>query len=774
MLYFLTDALVLGCINAIMVVGLNLQYGYSGLLNFAFYVYVAVGAYVAAITTMGRSTVPGVTYALGWTLPWWVGLILGGLVAAALGALVFLLTVRRLRSDYLAIVTVAVAFILWNLIDSYQPLFDGDTGLFNVPQITGGADLSTEAYSAIMLGVSAALLALFVWVSRRIFRSPFGRLLRSIREDEQVTAAFGRVTWKPQIAVFTIGSFLAGIAGGLLIFYISAWSPAAFLPLESFVLLAALVVGGSGNYWGALLGAFVLIEALAEAARYVPNFGNAANVGALRDMVIGLVLILMLRYRPEGIFPERWLRWYRSNPVPPAQPDESSRTIPAYSGTPTETSKPSDKHPPLHKESLHKALPPPAAARPTVAPIPGQRRADGSGSGPDKALPPPAVARPTAAPIPGQGPADGSGSRPGEELPLPAVARPAVVPIPGQRPEDGSDSRLGEELPLPAVARPTAAPILGQRPEDGSDSRMGEELPLPAVARPAVAPIPGQGPADRTDSRPDAGNVLLDIRDVVYSYGGVRAVAGCSFGLDRGTVTGLIGPNGAGKSTLVEILSGRLTPQSGEVVLEGRGVGGRGPERMSRLGVARTFQTARVLAHLPVLENVMIAAPAQRGESPLAALFWQRGWRDQETALRGEATELLGWLGLSSHLDRPSGSLSGGQRRLMEIARALMAHPRLLLMDEPTAGVYPETSQLIARRVREIAEAGVTVLLIAHNMAFLSWVADEVVVMAEGKVLTRGSLEQAREHKDVIAAYLGAGAVGDAVGPRPSSVGGGE
>jgi branched-chain amino acid transport system ATP-binding protein len=267
--------------------------------------------------------------------------------------------------------------------------------------------------------------------------------------------------------------------------------------------------------------------------------------------------------------------------------------------------------------------------------------------------------------------------------------------------------------------------------------------------------------------------VLLDIRDVEYSYGGARAVAGCSFGIDRGTVTGLIGPNGAGKSTLVEILSGGLTPKSGEVVLDGRSVAGRGPAGMSRLGIARTFQTARVLPHLPVLENVMIAAPAQRGEGPLPALFWQRGWRDQETALRKEAVELLGWLGLSSHLDRPAGSLSGGQRRLMEIARALMAHPRLLLMDEPTAGVYPETSQLIAARVREIAATGVTVLLIAHNMVFLSAAADDVVVMAEGRVLTRGPLEEARKHKDVIAAYLGV-AAGETRGPQASSVGGSE
>ena len=643
MVFFLTDALVLGCINAIMVVGLNLHYGYSGLLNFAFYIYVAVGAYIAAITTMGKSTVPGITYALGWTLPWWAGLLLGGIVAAILGSLVFLLTVRRLRSDYLAIVTVAVAFIMWNVIDTYQPLFDADTGLFGVPQITGSANISTEAYSVIMLGLSAALLALFVWLSRRIFRSPFGRLLRSIREDDQVTAAFGRVTWKPQIAVFTIGCFLAGIAGGLLIFYISAWSPSAFLPLESFILLAALIVGGSGNYWGALLGAFVLIEALGEISRYVPNFGNAANVGAVRAMVIGLVLILMLRYRPEGIIPERWLKWYRTRPAAPVPADGSSGTDPAASA-----------------------------------------------------------------------PATGS-----------AAGRPPDT-----------------DALLPVAPRATAA-IAEQH-------------------------------ANGTGSQPEAGNVLIDIRDLVYSYGGARAVAGCSFTIDRGTVTGLIGPNGAGKSTLVEILSGRLTPQSGEVVLDGHSVGGRGPAGMSRLGVARTFQTARVLPHLPVLENVMIAAPGQRGEAPLQAVFWRRGWRDQEATLRAEATELLGWLGLSSHLDRPAGSLSGGQRRLMEIARALMAHPRVLLMDEPTAGVFPETSQLIASRVREIAETGVTVLLIAHNMAFLSWVADDVVVMAEGKVLTRGTLEEARAHKDVIAAYLGVAAASESRETRTSPVGGGE
>jgi ABC-type branched-subunit amino acid transport system ATPase component len=170
----------------------------------------------------------------------------------------------------------------------------------------------------------------------------------------------------------------------------------------------------------------------------------------------------------------------------------------------------------------------------------------------------------------------------------------------------------------------------------------------------------------------------------------------------------------------------------------------------------RTFQNARVFQRLPVIENVMIAARPQSGENALQAMFAQRRWRAQEAALRREAVELLEWLGLEQHIHQRAGTLSGGQRRLMEMARALMAHPKLLLLDEPTAGVFPETSRLIATRVREIAEQGVTILLIAHNMGFLSSVADDVVVMAEGKVLVRGSLETVRAHDEVIAAYLGA------------------
>jgi ABC-type branched-subunit amino acid transport system permease subunit len=309
-LFFLTDLLVLGLITSIMVTGLNLQYGYAGVLNFAYYQYVAIGAYIAGVTTMGRSTTPEVTYILGWTLPWYLGLLLAGVVTSAVGAIVFAFTVRRLRSDYLGIVTVASAFIIWNIINDNLTLFDGATGLFNVPYITGSLNVSTEEYSLILAGVAFVILAVFFVISRLIFRSPLGRLLRAIREDDEIPPAFGRSIWQPQLFVFMVGNFMAGVAGGLLIFYITAWSPYAFLPIETFGLMGALIIGGSGSYWGPVIGAFVVLEGLVELSRYVPTFGHAEWAGAFRLVLVGVLIIVILRYRPEGLIPERWLRWY--------------------------------------------------------------------------------------------------------------------------------------------------------------------------------------------------------------------------------------------------------------------------------------------------------------------------------------------------------------------------------------------------------------------------------------------------------------------------------
>ncbi|HVC38369.1 MAG TPA: ABC transporter ATP-binding protein [Candidatus Dormibacteraeota bacterium] len=253
---------------------------------------------------------------------------------------------------------------------------------------------------------------------------------------------------------------------------------------------------------------------------------------------------------------------------------------------------------------------------------------------------------------------------------------------------------------------------------------------------------------------------MLEVDDIEFAYGGSKAVDGCSFVVADGQVTGLIGPNGAGKSTLLEIIAGGLAPSRGRLVFNGVEIQGMSRAQVAQQGIIRTFQTTRELTRLPVLENVVFAAPNQIGENVLASLFWRRRWASQEAQLRARAEELLAWVGLTRLREEPAGTLSGGQRRLLEIARALMAEPKLLLLDEPSAGVYPAVRHLIAQRIREVVGRGITVLVVAHNMAFLSEVADDVVVMAEGRVLRRGPLEEVRADQAVVAAYLGGGHVG--------------
>lgn len=313
MTFFFLLLLTLGCINAIMVLGFNLQYGYAGLLNFTYITYVAIGAYFTAVTTMGAPdlTKGQQTYILQWSLPWPVGLVIGGLAATLLGLFVVAITIRRLRMDYFAIVTVSVGLICWNVVSNAVPLFNGSNGVFAVPPITGSLDISTDGYTLMMLTVSFVILCACLLIDRQIFHSPFGRVLRAIREDETVAASFGKDVVAAKVVVIAIGCFMGGVGGGLLVLFLGAWNPSAWLPQESFILLAAMIIGGTGSYWGAVFGAFAIIEGLNEVARFVPDFGHLEWGGAFRQIVIGVALIAILMYRPEGLIPERPLAFYR-------------------------------------------------------------------------------------------------------------------------------------------------------------------------------------------------------------------------------------------------------------------------------------------------------------------------------------------------------------------------------------------------------------------------------------------------------------------------------
>jgi ABC-type branched-subunit amino acid transport system ATPase component len=251
------------------------------------------------------------------------------------------------------------------------------------------------------------------------------------------------------------------------------------------------------------------------------------------------------------------------------------------------------------------------------------------------------------------------------------------------------------------------------------------------------------------------GDVLLDVSEVVVRFGGVCALDRCSLALSANAITGLLGPNGAGKSTLIEAVAGAVRPSAGRIRFRGEDITGRSRVAIARRGIVRSFQVARVLETLPVVENVLIGSGDQPGDTLFGALLQRRRWARRERELREKASQLLSWVGLIKHSTAPASSLSGGERRLLELARALMADPALLLLDEPTAGVYPALAEVIAERLKDLKTRGVAVLLVAHDMDFLGNVCDEVVGMAEGKVLVRGTLATVRQSDELITAYLG-------------------
>jgi neutral amino acid transport system ATP-binding protein len=249
---------------------------------------------------------------------------------------------------------------------------------------------------------------------------------------------------------------------------------------------------------------------------------------------------------------------------------------------------------------------------------------------------------------------------------------------------------------------------------------------------------------------------LLEITDVVRSFGGVRAVDGASFDVAAGSVTALIGPNGAGKSTLFNCVAGSLRPDSGRIVFAGRRVDRLAPHRIARAGLVRTFQAARTLTRMTVLDNLLLGSVGHPGERLTGLVLRPVAARERERRLRERAHELLVLVGLQAHADAYAGTLSGGQRKLLDLARVLMLEPSLVLLDEPMAGVNLTLRAELLRHILSVRqERGVTFLIVEHDLDFVMQAADRVVVMNEGRILTAGAPEDVRREEAVIDAYLG-------------------
>jgi ABC-type branched-subunit amino acid transport system ATPase component len=234
----------------------------------------------------------------------------------------------------------------------------------------------------------------------------------------------------------------------------------------------------------------------------------------------------------------------------------------------------------------------------------------------------------------------------------------------------------------------------------------------------------------------------------------VRAVDDVSFVVREGTLTGLIGPNGAGKSTLLAMLAGTLATSSGTVIYRGRDVTALAAFRRARLGLVRTFQLASEFKRLTVMENLLSAVPGNRGDSLRGSLLGKRYWRADESAAIARAETILERFRLGGLANHYAGDLSGGQRRLVEIMRALMTEPGMLLLDEPMAGVHPNLARRIGQQLVELAQEGMTILMVEHELAIMDEFADPVVVMADGAVLAEGTMEQLRARTEVVEAYL--------------------
>jgi ABC-type branched-subunit amino acid transport system ATPase component len=247
---------------------------------------------------------------------------------------------------------------------------------------------------------------------------------------------------------------------------------------------------------------------------------------------------------------------------------------------------------------------------------------------------------------------------------------------------------------------------------------------------------------------------VLEVSDLRVEFAGVHAVAGASFEIEPGTITGFIGPNGAGKSTTLKLIAGAEQPTGGRVRYLGRDITGQPAHEVARQGLIRTFQLSSEFGRLTVLENLLVAAPGQRGAGFWTALAGKRSWRSQQAALVEAGMELLTEFGLGHAADQYAGELSGGQKRLVEIARALMASPKMLLLDEPLAGVNPSLRETITEHLGRLRDQGLTMMMVEHELAAVERCCDSVIVMAAGRVLAEGSMQEVRANKEVVDAYL--------------------
>jgi branched-chain amino acid transport system permease protein len=305
---YATTLLVYFGVDVLAAWGLNLQYGLYGMYNFAFILFQSAGAYTAAILALGHPSnqFGGQQYFLGASLPFPLPIIVAGLVASVLGLAIALILRQGMRSDYQAIVTFVIAVMALLTVSAIIPLFNGQAGLSQVPQpLASALHVSSAGYAWIYVAFVAIVCLISYVIIRRLMGSPLGRAVRAVRENANGAAALGvNATWC-RIVVSVLGAAMAGVSGALLVEFIGTWSPGSWSYAETLVIFSAIIVGGVGNNIGVLIGVFVTQIIFAEGSRFLPTSLPPNLVGSLQWIVIGVMTLAFLWFRPQGIVPEK-------------------------------------------------------------------------------------------------------------------------------------------------------------------------------------------------------------------------------------------------------------------------------------------------------------------------------------------------------------------------------------------------------------------------------------------------------------------------------------
>jgi branched-chain amino acid transport system permease protein len=306
--FYVSGLLVVLFINIIAVWGLDLQYGVAGIYNFAFVIFQGVGAYATAVLSLRPPSayLSGEKYVGGFHLPFPIPLVGAAAAGGVLAIPVGYVAVRRLRGDYQAMAMLVLSLIATGYVRTTTGLFNGTTGLSSIPRPLGDLlNLSDVNYQWFYAGLTAVLCALTYMFMRRVVSSPFGRVLRAVRDSDTAVAALGRQSDRARMLAFVIGGSLGGLSGGLLAIYVTAWSPQSWLYPETFLLFTAIVVGGSRNLAGNAIGVLLVPILILEGTRYLPKIGYPGLTASLEWIVVGLILLVFLWWRPRGLVPER-------------------------------------------------------------------------------------------------------------------------------------------------------------------------------------------------------------------------------------------------------------------------------------------------------------------------------------------------------------------------------------------------------------------------------------------------------------------------------------